>query len=375
MRRMQSLDDFAADRLARLDAGAVRRRLSPTERTGGARVIRDGRPLTSFSCNDYFGLAQDPRLKAAAVAAIDRFGTGAAASRLVTGDHPLLSALEARLAAHAGQPAARVFGSGYLANLSIAPVLAGEGDLILLDALSHACMLGGARLSGARTLRFNHNDADHLAALLQSERARARRCLIMTERVFSMDGDLAPLGPISALAEAHDAWLLVDGAHALAAPDPPAPLEMGTLSKGLGSYGGYLAASRPVVELMLSRARGFVYSTALPPASAAAALTALDVLDAEPWRRSRPLTLARRFTQTLGLPDAASAIVPLVVGAAEAALAASARLHAAGFLVAPIRPPTVPEGTARLRFCFSAAHGEAEVDALAAAVADLQAVA
>jgi 8-amino-7-oxononanoate synthase len=369
MRRMQSLDAFAQDALGRLDAQSLRRRLIPTERTGGAQAMRDGRPLISFSCNDYFGLAQDPRLKAAAIAAVERYGTGAAASRLVTGDHPLSAALEARLAERCGKPAARLFGSGYLANISIVPALVGADDLILLDALSHACMLGGARLSGARTLRFRHNDADHLAELLASERPLARRCLIMTERVFSMDGDLAPLGRIAALAEAHDAWLMADGAHDLgASPGAAAPLEMGTLSKGLGSYGGYLAASEPVADLTISRARGFVYSTGLPPASVAAALAALDVLEAEPWRRTRPLELAQRFTQVVGLAAAQSAVVPMIVGDAGQALALSARLQREGFLVVAIRPPTVPPGMSRLRFSFSAAHSEADVDRLAASV-------
>lgn len=371
---MDSLDAFARATLDRLDAHSLRRRLTPTERAGGAEVIRAGRRLVSFSCNDYFGLAHDPRVKAAARNAIDRYGTGAAAARLVTGDHPLASALEARLAAHCGKPAARLFGSGYLANIAIAPVLVGEGDLVLLDALSHACMLGGARLSGARTLRIRHNDLADLEALLAAERPAAGRCLIMTERVFSMDGDLAPIGAIAALAERFDAWLMVDNAHDLGVEAAPAaaPLEMGTLSKGLASYGGYLAASAPVIELMTSRARGFVYSTGLPPASVAAALEALDVLDAEPWRRTRPLELAQRFTRAAGLPHAASAIVPLVVGTAERALELSAALERAGYLAVAIRPPTVAEGSARLRFAFSAAHREADVDRLAGLVAELR---
>ncbi len=369
---MQSLDAFARETLDLLQAQSLRRRLTPTERAGGVQAIRGGQRLISFSCNDYFGLAQDSRLKAAAIAATERFGTGAAASRLVTGDHPLLAELEARLAAACGKPAARLFGSGYLANLSIIPALVGPEDLILLDALSHACMLGGAKLSGARTVRFRHNDIGHLAELLEAERPAARRCLVLTERVFSMDGDLAPLEQISPLAETHDAWLMVDGAHDLGGVKIAAPLEMGTLSKGLGSYGGYLAASESVTELMISRARGFVYSTGLPPASVAAALAALDVLAAEPWRRTRPLALAQQFTRAVGLPLAQSAIVPLIVGDAERALALSAQLQQDGFLVVAIRPPTVPAGMARLRFSFSAEHREADVDHLAARIVEMR---
>jgi 8-amino-7-oxononanoate synthase len=374
---MESLDAFALDALEDLDAQALRRRLTPTERVGGVRVVRGGRPLISFSCNDYLGLSQDPRVKAAAVAAVERYGAGAGASRLVTGDHPLLGALEARLAAHAGKAAALVFGSGYLANIAIPPSLTRDGDLILLDDLSHACMLAGAKLSGARSLRFRHNDLEHLGRLLAAERPAARRCLILTERVFSMDGDRAPVAAMAALARRHDAWLMTDGAHSLGVidDDDPAPLVMGTLSKSLASYGGYLAASEPVIELMKSRARSFVYTTGLPPACAGAALAALDILEAEPERRARPLALARRFTAAAGLPPAESAIVPLVVGDSERARRLSGELQSQGFLVVAIRPPTVPPGGARLRFAFSAAHAEADVDRLATCVNQMERVA
>ena len=367
---MNSLDAFATRALTQLEEQALRRHLTPTERTGGVQVVRNGRQLVSFSCNDYLGLAQDPRVKAAAIAAVERYGTGAGASRLVTGDHPLLGALEARLAAYKKKPAALVFGSGYLANVAIPPALTSDGDLILLDELSHACMFAGAKLSGARMIRFGHNNLDHLENLLEAERTPAGRCLILTERVFSMDGDRAPIEAMGALAGQHDAWLMADDAHGLGVVDDHAraALEMGTLSKALGSYGGYLAASEPVIELLKSRARSFVYTTGLPPASAGAALAALDILVTEPERRARPLALAQRFTRAIGLADAESAIVPLIVGEAKRALALSAQLENEGFLVVAIRPPTVPAGGARLRFAFSAAHTEAEIDRLAEVV-------
>jgi 8-amino-7-oxononanoate synthase len=334
-------------------------------------VIRGDQRLISFSCNDYLGLSHDPRVKAAAVAAVEQYGAGAGASRLVTGDHPLLGALEARLAAYKNKPAALVFGSGYLANVAIPPALVGEGDLILMDSLSHACMLAGAKLSSARVLRFPHNDLEALKAYLIADRPLAGRCLIMTERVFSMDGDRAPIAAMAALADKHDAWLMVDDAHGLAVigADVIAPLEMGTLSKALGGYGGYLAASEPVIELLKSRARGFVYSTGLPPASAGAALAALEILEAEPERCERPLTLAKRFTRGLSLPLAESPIVPIIVGDAERALRLSAILEGEGLLVVAIRPPTVPMGQARLRFAFSADHSDEDVDRLIEAVA------
>jgi 8-amino-7-oxononanoate synthase len=373
---MHSLDAFAAQKLATLDAANLRRRLIPSARTSAAHIQRGDRTFVSFSCNDYLGLAQDPRVKAAAIEAIQRYGAGAGASRLVTGDHPLLGRLEARLAAFKGADTALVFGSGYLANIGVIPALVGAGDLVLLDELSHACMVSGARLSGARILTFAHNDMDQLAALLAAERGRSARALVLTERVFSMDGDRAPVPDLLSLAEAHDAWTLVDDAHGLGVvtPDAQAPLELGTLSKALGGMGGYLCASAPVIELLKSRARSFVYATGLPPASAAAALAALDILEAEPERSRRPLALARRFTAALGLPPAMSAIVPVQVGDATRALALSAALADRGLLVVAIRPPTVPAGTARLRVAFSAAHDEADVDALAQAMRHVGAV-
>jgi 8-amino-7-oxononanoate synthase len=370
---MDSLDAFARGKLDALEAGNLRRRLIATERGAGAEAARRGRALVSFSCNDYLGLSHPPRVIAAAQAAAGAYGAGAGGSRLVTGDHPHLGALEARLARHKGTEAALVFGSGYLANIGITPALAGRGDLVLLDELSHACMWAGARLSGARVLTFRHNDPDDLAAILAEHRAHHARALVLTERVFSMDGDRAPLADLLRIARDFDAWTLVDDAHGIGVVEdgPRAPLEMGTLSKALGSYGGYLCASRPVVDLMTSRARSFVYTTGLPPASAAAALEALAILEAEPERGARPLALARRFTTRLGLPEAESAVVPVLVGEAQAALDISAALEEAGFLVVAIRPPTVPAGTARLRVAFSAAHDVAQVDALAEAVAAL----
>lgn len=372
---MDSLDAFAEDKLAALDAGALRRRLTTTGRGADAVASRAGRALVSFSCNDYLGLSQHPRVIAAAQEAVALHGAGAGGSRLVTGNHPVLGALETRLAAHKGKEAALVFGSGYLANLGITPALAGPGDLVLLDELSHACMWAGAKLSGARLLTFRHNDVADLTAMLASKRAEHRRALILTERVFSMDGDRAPMDDILTVARDFDAWTLVDDAHGLGIVEdgPRAPLEMGTLSKSLGSYGGYLCASRAVIDLLTSRARSFVYTTGLPPASAAAALEALVILEEEPERCARPLALARRFTARLGLPEAESAVVPVLVGDAQKALDLSARLEGEGLLVVAIRPPTVPAGSARLRVAFSAAHSEAQVDSLAEAVARLRA--
>jgi 8-amino-7-oxononanoate synthase len=369
---MSSLDDFAIGKLAELERASLRRALVETARTDGIWAERNGRRLMSFCCNDYLGLAQHPALKAAAGDAIAQYGVGAGASRLVTGNHPLYVELEARLARLRGAEAACVFGSGYLANAGVAPALVGRDDLILIDELAHSSLWTGARLSRSRIEAFRHNDANHVGALLVEHRGSHRHALIVTEGVFSMDGDRAPLAELVALAERHDAWLMVDDAHDLDhfrhAAHENVPLRVGTLSKALGSYGGYLAASLPVIDLMRSRARTLIYSTGLPPAAVAAAIAALDLIASEPDLATRPLAKARAFTRLTNLPEAQSAIVPVPIGEADAALAASRALEDEGFLVVAIRPPTVPAGTARLRLTFSAAHPDAEVERLAHAV-------
>ncbi|MEJ1969423.1 MAG: aminotransferase class I/II-fold pyridoxal phosphate-dependent enzyme [Rhizomicrobium sp.] len=365
---MPSLDQFAQAKLAELDAAHLRRTLVETARTDGIWVMRDGRRLLSFSCNDYLNLTQHPAVKSAAIAAIEEYGAGAGASRLITGNHPLFAALEERLARRKGTEAACVFGSGYLANAGIIPVVAGPDDLLLVDALSHACLWAGAQLSRAAVTTFRHNDVAHAAALLAAHRAQHRHALIVTDSVFSMDGDVAPLDALSALAHAHDAWLMSDDAHGLgvvASGTAKAELQMGTLSKALGSYGGYLCASRPVIDLVKTRARTFVYSTGLPPASVAAAIAALDVIDQDAALTARPLRKAQDFSRALNLLPPQSPIVPIVLGSAVAALQASQELEREGFLVAAIRPPTVPDGTARLRFAFTAAHPDAQIARMA----------
>jgi 8-amino-7-oxononanoate synthase len=365
---MPSLDDFATQKLADLERAHLRRALIPTDRLDGLWVERDGRRLLSFSCNDYLGLSQHPALKAAAIAAIERYGVGAGASRLVTGNHPLYAELEHRLARLKGAAAACVFGSGYLANSGIAQALVGRDDLILIDALAHSSLWAGARLSRAEMQTFRHNDAAHARALLVHHRARHRRVLMVTEGVFSMDGDRAPVCELAALAREFEVWLMVDDAHDLdfgAAACANVSLRIGTLSKAIGAYGGYVCASQPVIELLRHRARTLIYSTGLPPAVVAAAIAALDLIEHDPGLLALPVAKAKAFTRAAGLPEAQSAIVPVLVGEATAALAASQRLATEGFLVVAIRPPTVPEGTARLRITFSAMHPDGEIARLA----------
>lgn len=363
--------EFAEEKLASIESRKLMRRLSPTARSAEGLARRDGRALISFSDNDYLGLSADPRVKQAAADAALEYGAGAGASRLVTGDCPLYADLEARLAAMKGTEAALVFGSGYLASVSTIPVLARPGDHILLDALSHACMHAGARLSGARPETFRHNDIDDLRARLSA--SEAPRKLVLTETVFSMDGDLAPLEDIAAVCEEYGAWLMTDDAHGFGVikADNPAPVQMGTLSKAAGSYGGYICGPRALIDLLINRARGLVFTTGLPPAALGASIEALRIMEAEPERNERALAYARRFSRALDLPPAQSAIVPVVLGDEERALSASRKLASKGFLVAAIRPPTVPEGTARLRVSFSSEHRPEDVTQLSEAMLEI----
>lgn len=369
---MPALDDVLEQRIHDLHDKCQRRYLHGTEYTDSVRVVRDGKSLLCFSGNDYFALSDHPEVKQAGQEALARYGAGARASRLVTGNHGLYASLEQRLAQMKHTQAALVFGSGYLANQGVISVLMGKGDLILADKWVHACMLDGAVLSGAKLLRFAHNDISDAKRILGQHRGSYRYCLIMTETVFSMDGDVAPMQDLAELAETYDAWLLSDDAHGLGIVEHtmqyPHTIQVGTLSKAVGGYGGYVCGSHILKEYLLNSARSFIFSTGLPPAVVASADKALEIMAQDKERCARPLQLAHMFTGLLGLPPAQSAIVPVIIGESEAALKVSAALQEAGFLVSAIRPPTVLQGSARLRVTFSAAHTEEMVLRLAEAV-------
>jgi 8-amino-7-oxononanoate synthase len=377
-----SLDNFVNQKLDALEAKSLRRRLIETDRFNDVEVHRNGKTLISFCCNDYLNLSHHPRVIAAANAATTRYGTGSGASRLVTGNHPLFAELETRLVKLKQAEDCVIFGSGYLANLGIVPTLVGAPDIILADELSHSCLLMGSKLSDATVHVFRHNDLAHVEALLTEHRASARHCLIVTDGVFSMDGDLAPVAELASLAQAYDAWLMTDDAHGIGVigegrgssfvtgTKAPVPLQMGTLSKAIGSYGGYLCASKAVCDFIRTRARTLIYSTGLAPAQVAAAIAALDVIEGDQDFAALPVKKAQQFTRALNLAPATSPIVPLILGDADLTLKASALLEAEGFLVTAIRPPTVPAGTARLRFTFTALHSDADIQRLAALVRD-----
>ncbi len=369
-------DMWLQEALQALDERALRRQLVTYAQAGG--VIEDsGQRWLNLGSNDYLNLARDERLRAAATEAIQAFGTGAGASRLVTGTLPLHETLETRLAEHKGYPAALSFGSGYMTNAGAIQALVGRGDQVFADRLIHASMIDAVQLSGARLHRFAHNEVQSLAE--QLDRPASGRRLILTESVFSMDGDLAPLDEIVAVAKQYKAMLMVDEAHASGIYGPhgagriaAAKLQgdvtcgMGTLSKALGGYGGFVTCSSRMRDWLINKARAFIYTTAPPPASVAAAIAALDILAAEPDLGTKLLARARTFRdqlQVAGLNtlQSDSAIVPIVIGDNDAVLRVARRLHDQHMLVGAIRPPTVPTGTARLRCSITLAHTDADL--------------
>jgi 8-amino-7-oxononanoate synthase len=372
--------------LAALAAKGLRRTLEPLASAQGPVVEVGGRRLVNLCSNDYLGLANDPRLRRAAAESAERDGAGAGAARLVAGDLPIHGRLERRLADVKGTGAALLFNSGYHANAGVPPALVGRGDAVFSDVLNHASIVDGCLLSRAELLRYRHLDVGELGDLLA--RTKARRKLVVTDSVFGMDGDAAPLAEIADLCERHGAMLYVDEAHATGVLGPTGAglaealgvtarvdVHMGTLGKALGSFGAYVAGSRPLVDWLVSRARTFVFTTALPPPACAAALAALDVLRDEPARRARLHALAGRMRvglERLGfdMRGVVAPIFPAVLGDEERALAASRALRDRGFFVRAIRPPTVPRGTSRLRVSLTAAHDEAQVDAFLAALAE-----
>jgi 8-amino-7-oxononanoate synthase len=343
--------------------------------------IVDGRWLINFCSNDYLGLAGDPRLVAALQGAAGKWGAGAGAAHLVTGHTQEHQALEEELAAFTGREAALLFSTGYMANVGVITALTSRGDVVLQDRFNHASLIDGVRQSGAQLLRYAHGDA--AAAEQRFDAADGKISLLATDGVFSMDGDIAPLPQLAALAATHDAWLLVDDAHGLGVlgasgggsvqwanlDAKQVPLLVGTLGKALGSFGAFVAGSRDVVDLILQRARSYIYTTALPPAVAAATRAALKIVREESWRRERLAALITRFRSGAaqrGLPLLASptAIQPMVLPGAAAVMAASSALMERGYWVGAIRYPTVAAGTERLRVTLSAAHSEQQVEGL-----------
>jgi 8-amino-7-oxononanoate synthase len=373
-----STDQFRAS-LQQLADQSLRRSLFPLESATGPIVNHAGRAVILLSSNDYLGLSTHPQVIQAAIEATERYGTGSGASRLVSGTLPPHTALENALAKFKGAEASLVFGAGYLANIGVIPNLIGRGDLIFADRLCHASLIDGCRLSQAEFRVFRHGDCAHLEALLR-RRASNRRTLIITEGLFSMDGDVAPLAELVVLAERYDAMVYVDDAHGTGIMGATGrgtierfglerriPFHMGTLSKALGSYGAYVVGPNEFVQYLLNKARSFIFTTALPPAIAAAALAAITIVEREPDRRDR-LWANRQYlfdglkNQGFRLTPTVSPILPVLVGDPAQASAFADRLLAHGVYAPAIRPPTVPDGTSRIRFTVTAGHTTDQLD-------------
>lgn len=383
---MAALTERAAIEVARLERASLRRARRVIDSPQGAHVRDASGECVNFSSNDYLGLANDARLRAAAHAAIDAYGVGAGASPLVSGNLRAHQEAEERFAAFVERPRALLFPSGYAANLGMLATLANAESEIFSDRLNHASLIDGMRLARAKVTVYGHADAGDLSAKLGASTAAVK--IVATDTVFSMDGDVAPLPALVELCERHDAWLCIDDAHGIGVLGPrgrgslahfgitsPRILYMATLGKALGGYGAFVCGETAVVEWLMQRARAYVFSTALPPMAAAVASAAVEVLagaDSPVPRVHRNIERFRAACDSARVPltPSLTPIQPIIVGAADRAVAASARLRERGFLVPAIRPPTVPAGTSRLRVSLSAAHTQAEVEALAAALAE-----
>jgi len=377
---MTGLDDTLGPRLTQLDDRHLRRTLRPISSGPGPRVLISGREVLQFCSNDYLGLATDPRMKQAAADAVSRLGCGAGSSRLVGGTADIHADLERALADLKSTEASLVFTSGYHANIGVVSALVGPGDTIFSDERNHASLRDGCRVSRATVRVYRHADIEHLDQLLAAASTEGQR-LIATETVFSMDGDVAPLRELVALARRWDAWTLVDEAHATgvfgarggglveeSGLADQIDVQIGTLGKALGSLGAFAAGGRLLVDWLTNTARTFVYTTALPPAAVAAARTAVDLVRCEPERRQRlwdhtELMRSRLTDCGFRLGPTRSPILPLLVGDDERALRLSAELFRRGVFVPAIRPPTVPLGTSRLRVVPTATHSSEDIEA------------
>lgn len=366
--------------LDELEAQGLRRSCRQVEAVEGARIRMDGRWLLHLSSNGYLGLARHPVVVAAAEEAAARYGTGSGSARLIGGNLPPHEDLERELARFKKAEDCLLFSTGYMAGLGIITALAGPEDLVVGDRLNHASLIDACRLSGAALRVYPHSDADRLEEVLKERRGRYRRALVVTEGVFSMDGDLPPLPRIAEITRRHDAWLLVDDAHGTGVfgeegrgslehfgMETQEILQMGTLSKALGSQGGYLAGPRAAVELLRNRARSFIYTTAPAPACSAAALAALQVVRREPDLRRQLWENVRRWTSGLEglgckLISKSSPIVPVRVGANRETMALAKALEEAGVYAPAIRPPTVPEGSARIRTSLTSLHTAGDLE-------------
>ncbi|MCX5777662.1 MAG: 8-amino-7-oxononanoate synthase [Elusimicrobia bacterium] len=367
-----------AEKLCAIDNAGLRRALKTAESFPGKEICFDGKQFLNFSSNNYLGLAMHPRVRRAAARAVEEFGAGGTSSRLLGGSLAVHQELEKKLADFKHAESALVFPSGYQANVGIVSTLIGSGDCVIMDQLNHASLWDGAKLSGARIFVYRHADSNSLETVLKRAEKYARK-LVITDSVFSMDGDCAPLAEIAALARQYGAWSMIDEAHATGVfgktgaglaeecgVEGMIDIVMGTLSKALGSQGGFICGPRELTDYIVNRGRPFIYSTSLAPAACAAALEAINIIREEPERRTKLLDMARYLRQKLGAPPAGfvSPIIAHIIGPVDATTRTAQHLWDNGIYAPAIRPPTVPEGECRLRFSLTSDHSIADIDTL-----------
>ncbi len=376
---MQSnkINSFINKKLKEISRNNQFRKINDVQRKPKNQITINGKNAISFSCNDYLGLSLNRSVIKSAEAAINKFGVGAGASRLITGNNYLYSLLETKIKKFKKTSACCVFGSGFLANIGVISSLMNKKDLVLIDELSHASTFLGAKLSGARVMKFKHNDVDNLEKRLYKFRNKYDKCLILTEGVFSMDGDISPQYDISVLKKKYSASFMLDDAHGLGVigdgtgsnslfkKKPDIDIYLGTLSKALGAYGGFICGKKNLINFIINRCRSQIYTTGLPPSVLAACIKSLEIIQNNKSLIKKPLENAIFFSKKLGLETPVSPIVPIVLGDENKTLNLSRYLNRNGYIVGAIRPPTVPKGTSRLRVAFNSSHTKLQIKNLA----------
>ncbi len=371
-----SLKKYANEKLLLLEESMLLRKLIHTNRLNNSKIEIKKNNFISFACNDYLGLSHHPELIEENNKMTIKYGVGAGSSRLVSGNNSLYRKLELKLAKMKNTEDAVVFGSGYLANIGTIPALMGQDDLIIIDELAHSCLFSGAYLSKGKVLKFNHNNIKEVKIILNKNRLNYKKCLLITEGVFSMEGDNAPLQELLELANNFDTWMMVDDAHGFGVINKgkgssfisnkflPIPIQMGTLSKAVGTYGGYVCSSKPVINLIKNKARSFIYTTGLPPGVIASSIKSLDIIEKDTELVQKPMQASEYFSKLLNLKKPNSAIIPIILGSEKKVLKLNEQLMENGFLVGAIRPPTIPVGTSRIRCSFTADHKMKDIEKL-----------
>ena len=376
---MQSnkINSYVNKKLKEISRNNQLRKIHDVQRKPKNQITINGKNAISFSCNDYLGLSLNKSVIKASEAATNKFGVGAGASRLVTGNNYLYSLLETKIKKLKKTSACCVFGSGFLANVGVISSLMDKKDLVLIDELSHASTFLGAKLSGSHMIQFKHNNVEDLEKRLYKFRNKYDKCLILTEGVFSMDGDISPQDDISALKKKYSASFMLDDAHGLGVigdgtgsnslfkKKPDIDIYLGTLSKAVGSYGGFICGKKNLISFIINRCRSQIYTTGLPPSVLAASIKSLEIIKSNKRLIKKPLENAIFFSKLVGLETPVSPIVPIVLGDENKALNLSRYLNKYGYIVGAIRPPTVPKGTSRLRVAFNASHTKLQIKSLA----------